>query len=117
MTEQLSHTEIGKEITVMDMPLDALGVFPARVINPLERDKITTIGALVGLTEQDFLRIPGLGRTALLDFKHKLYIKGLAFREPDKDGHPPLPFDSLHVRLSRIEQRLDSLERRAGKIT
>jgi hypothetical protein len=111
MTEQLSHTEVdGKEITVLDMPLDTLGTFATRSIRAMEAAKLTTVRDVVKLTEQEFQAIPGIGAAARMDMKYRLYVKGLAFRDPDKEGHPPLPFPSMHERLARIEQRLDKLE-------
>jgi hypothetical protein len=138
MSEQLSHTEVdGKLITKLDMPVHTLGAMSTRTKGALTYGKIITVRDLVSLTEQEFMRLPNVGKTSMLELRMLLYMQGLSFRDPyAPDGTLPLPFPSMHERLTRIEQRLnnlegrtsvdntgdvlrrlDSLERRAGKIT
>jgi hypothetical protein len=73
---------------------------------------ITTIRALVGMTKQDLKRYPNWGAVSVAELEQRLTELGLELaNRPAKDGTLPLPFPSLHERLTRIEQRLDALER------
>jgi hypothetical protein len=97
--------------TILDMPLDTLGTMPTRVINALEKGDITKVGDLVQRTEQEVGQTPGLGKAGVLHLKHLLYLKGLTYAASShRNGTLPIPFPSMHERLTRIEQRLDRLE-------
>jgi hypothetical protein len=112
MSERLSHTELdGKLITKLDMPVKTMGEISSRTRNALDHGKIATVRDLINITELEFMRLPNVGRASMLELKLLLYQLGLAFRDPlAPDGTLPLPFPSMHQRLTRIEQRLDKLE-------
>lgn len=82
-----------------------------RVTHGLHGDHIITVRDLTKLTKDDFLRIPSLGKRALEAITAALAERGLTLRDGDhRDGTLPLPFPSIHERLSRIERRLDVIE-------
>jgi hypothetical protein len=64
------------------------------------------------MTKQDLKRYPNWGAVSVAELEQRLTELGLELaNRPAKDGTLPLPFPSLHERLTRIEQRLDALER------
>lgn len=71
-----------------------------------------TLRDVVAFTEREILRAPNCGKVTMAELKAILSGYGLALRAEDaRNGTPPLPFPSMHERLTRIEQRLDALER------
>ena len=98
---------------LLDLPVKALPV-GTRWVTACEprNENIPTVRALIGHTERELARIPFIGKKSLDELKVALESVGLSLREPDKrDGTLPLPFPSMHERLTRIEQRLDAIER------
>lgn len=97
----------------LDLPVESLevGIRWINVCSP-RYENIPTVRALINYTEQELKRIPNIGVKSVEEMKAALEERGLKLRDPDKrDGTMPLPFPSLHERLTRIEQRLDALER------
>lgn len=96
---------------LLDRPLRSFEEFGTREQFRFTDGHLATMRDLVGSTERRLLTIPGFGRTSLQHVKQVLLDYGLALQEPDKqDGTLPLPFPSIHERISRIEQRLTAIE-------
>ena len=97
---------------LLDQPIDSLVRVGTLRHEILIASHITTIRALIGMTKQDLKRYPNWRTVSVMELEQRLVDKGLNFADSQaKDGTLPLPFPSIHERISRIEQRLDALER------
>lgn len=87
--------------------------FPTRILWCLNNnDGCETLRDVVSRTEQQLMRIPNFGKKSLEELKIILRGYGLHLASgAAKNGTLPLQFPSIHERISRIEQRLDALER------
>lgn len=105
--------ELPKPDPLLDRKISSFTEFGTRIKWCLtHNDDIMTMRDLTRRTGMELLRIPNFGRKSLREIEQVLEDYGLSLHDPDKhDGTMPLPFPSMHERLSRIEQRLDALER------
>lgn len=104
---------------LLALPVARLGPpMSVRLETLLRGERVENIGQLAKMTERELRRVPGLGSKSLQEIRELLERVGLALTEPDaRNGTPPLPFPSVHARLTRIEQRLTALECQSGKPT
>ena len=100
---------------MLDWPVDrlALGI---RWLTVLERDRIRTVRDLIGRTESQLRRAPGIGRVSMEVMRAALEAVGLRLHDPEVPA-PVLPFPTVHQRLARIEQRLAEIEHQLHAIT
>ncbi len=97
---------------LLDRPLVEARL-PTRLFTCMNTEGCATLRDVVAKTEQELRRIPGLGKTSLNLLKQILADMGLELaNRPARDGTLPLPFPSLHERLTRIEQRQDEIIQR-----
>jgi hypothetical protein len=90
----------------LDRPVSSLGKMSVRLETVLRRENIETLRHLVSHTEREILGCPQMGKATMIELLRLLYIQGLSLREPDaQNGTMPLPFPSIHERISHIEQR------------
>lgn len=78
---------------------------PIRASNALMRNDVREVGELVNLTEADFLRMRGVGVTALEKVKSRLAAHGLSMAaEP-----PPPPDPTVAAEAEWIGRQIDAL--------
>ena len=101
----------------LDLPVDSLQPMSQRLYNLLtEKNGSRSIRDVLGWTKRRMLTTPGMGKQTLAELEQILADRGLALAEsPRRDGVLPLPFPSMHQRLTRIEQRLEALEQTAKR--
>ena len=97
---------------LLDRPLKDVALLSTRLRSVLTGD-CQTLRDVVSKTDRELMRIPGFGKTSLNLLKQILADLGLELaNRPARDGTLPLPFPSLHERLTRIEQRQDEIIQR-----
>jgi len=67
-----------------DLPLERLGLSP-RVFNCLRRNKITKVGQVLEMTEQELLSLKKLGRKSVEELRQQLQEMGLSLKSEEED--------------------------------
>jgi hypothetical protein len=94
----------------LDIPIEELEV-SVRLRGGMQANNCKTLRDVVTMTEADWMRTPNIGKTSVRELSFMLASMGLELgRTIARDGTLPLPFPSLHERLTRIDQRLALIE-------